>query len=158
MAPRQRPPSCHGCPAHTSGAVGFVPGVGPQEAVVALVGQGPGEAEAEFSTPFYPEAPSGARLTKWLHRSGFQRTEVAIGNVVQCQLPGNREPTRAEAAYCWQRHVGPWLASFPNLTHVVPVGVPATKWLLGLDWDRAAERFAGTTQLVELPPVLETPQ
>jgi uracil-DNA glycosylase family 4 len=160
-----KPPACSGCPA-AEWSVGFVPPTGPHAAAVAFVGQGPGEAEAEFSVPFHPDAASGSRLSKWMHRSGWQRNDVLIGNVVQCWLPeskpggrprGNREPTRAEIASCWHRYVGPWLNSLPNLTNVVAVGVPAAKWLLQLPWDRGGERYAGTSTLVELPP-LEAPK
>jgi hypothetical protein len=35
------------------------------------------------------------------------------------------------------------------------VGVPAAKWLLGIDPDKGAEKFMGTMNEVNLPPVGE---
>lgn len=161
-----RPKACEGCSANSWG-IGFVPPSGPASSGLVLVGQGPGEQEAWNSQPFYPEAPIGERLTKWLYRSGISRTQISLGNLVQCWLPktkkngvgnGNREPTQAEIQFCWNAHVGPWLHSGEGtaaLRVVVPVGVPAAKWLLGIDPDKGAEKFMGTMNEVNLPPVGE---
>jgi len=133
-----------------------------------LVGQGPGQQEAWNGVPFYPQAPIGERLMKWFYRSSNSRTHNTFGNLVQCWLPkskkngvgtGNREPTQAEIQFCWNAHVGPWLkygdiATDPEKTRVVvPVGIPAAKWLLGIPPKKGAEKFIGTMNEVELPPV-----
>ena len=133
---------------------------------MVLVGQGPGQQEAWNSEPFYRLAPIGERLTKWLYRSGISRTEIQLGNLVQCWLPkfyrkgipdGNREPTRAEIKFCWNAHVGPWLVSGEELANprriVVPVGVPAAKFLLGVPEGKGAEKFLGTMNEVPLPEI-----
>ena len=170
MAYVSRPPACSDCPANKWSA-GFVPPSGPPDARLVFVGQGPGQQEAWNSQPFYPLAPIGQRFTKWLYRSGISRTEIQTGNLVQCWLPktkkngvpdGNREPTQAEISWCWNAFVGPWLHSGESplggtttdrMRIVVPVGVPATKFLMGIDPKKGAEKFMGTMNEVELPLV-----
>ncbi len=157
-----KPKACEGCPAYRWG-VGFVPPEGPLGAKVALVGQGPGEQEAEFDRPFYEGAPSGWRLRNWLRQTRPPLLEKAclFTNVVWCWLPkakpggvpkGNRAPTPAEVAYCTARHLLPLFATMPRLERVVAVGQPAAAFLLGPE--RARQRFLGTTHRVHLP----TPQ
>ena len=154
-----KPDTCLGCSAHSWG-VGFIPPVGPHFSRIAFVGQGPGESEAYSNVPFHPKAPSGSRLTRWMHLAHFQRCDVVIGNVVQCWLPkfkvtgsgrGNRDPVLKEIQYCWNAHVGAWLNDMPNLEWVIPVGIPAAKFLLGIPWSKGGEKYAGTVQLCELP-------
>ena len=166
-----RPKACSGCPAN-SWSIGFVPPTGPGTEGLVLVGQGPGQQEAWNSVPFYPHAPIGERLMKWFYRSGISRTHNTFGNLVQCWLPkekkngvgtGNREPTLAEIQFCWNAHVGPWLKSGEVAANpvdrrvVVPVGVPAAKWLLGIPPKKGAEKFIGTMNEVELPSIGENP-
>ena len=160
MGYESRPQSCEGCPANSWG-VGWVPPAIPKKPRMILVGQGPGQQDAWNSKPFFHLAPIGERLNKWLYRSGISRTQLAIGNLIQCWLPkvkrqgspdGNREPTRAEVQWCWNAHVGPWLNSGEELI-VVPVGVPATRFLLGIPEGKGAEKFLGTMNEVELPPI-----
>lgn len=164
MAFSPRPDGCRGCPANTWG-LGWVEPEGPPNAKLAFVGQGSGETEGFSGTPFHPKAPAGRMLTRWIYRSYLQRSEVLVGNLIQCWLPkvktkagafGNRDPTLAEIKWCWNAHVGPWLHKLVRgewLWGVVPVGVPAAKFLLGLAWDKGGERYAGTIQLVELPKI-----
>lgn len=156
---KSKPPQCDGCPARDR-SVGFVPPAGPESATLAIVGQGPGEQEATFDQPFYPLAPSGSMLTRWLSRAGFKRSELLITNSVWCWLPakrfnstsgqGNRDPQPQEIAECWKRHLGPLLLRMPNLQRIVPVGTPALRWFFSLPAGRAAERYAGTTRRVDL--------
>ena len=155
-----KPPACSGCPAE-KWSVGFCPPTIPKNPRMVLVGQGPGQQEAWNSKPFFHLAPIGERLNKWLYRSGWSRSWLSIGNLVQCWLPktkrqgspdGNREPTKAEMEWCWNAHVGPWLKSGENLI-VVPVGIPAAKFLLGIPEGKGAEKFLGTMNDVELPPI-----
>jgi len=140
--PTERPPTCAGCPANAT-ARGWVPPTGPLTARMVLVGQGPGADEAAVGEPFV--GPSGSTLDRWLVRAGVPRERLAIGNVVQCQLPGNRPPHKAEARHCWRAHVRPWLESLTAARVVVPVGVPAMEALLG---DSATASVAGTVHPV----------
>src|SRR5271166_1040727 len=154
---REKPPTCADCPAFTLGK-GFVSGEGPLTAQVALVGQGPGETEATLSRPFVSHAPSGYRLNRWLVAAGLRRSEMWVGNVVQCHLPGNRMPTVEEASYCYRTHWGPVLRSLPHLRLIYAVGcaapskkapgVSALHFLTG----KSGLGLAGAPMEVELPP------
>jgi len=163
----QKPTACEGCPAYDHG-IGFVPpepSLRPARFVV--VGQGPGEQEAQFSRPFYPGAPSGRMLRGWLEEAGIDSRDVTLGNIVQCWLPQvrlsgdmgklSRPPTHSEALYCYKTHWAAWINAAPAAAHVLAVGAPATRFLLGLPSGEAAERLAGVTHRFELPP-LEVPQ
>jgi uracil-DNA glycosylase family 4 len=164
-----KPEGCLGCPTKGWGC-GFVPPEGPSDATFLFLGQGPGEDEAHHSRPFFPDAQAGWRLTQWIYQAQLQRTDVLIGNTVQCWLPegrkngqpwGNRDPVRAEIQWCWNAHVGPWAHGWHTRKcippgsphHILPVGVPAAKWILALPWSRGGERYAGTSQRISLPPI-----
>ncbi|MHC4176870.1 MAG: uracil-DNA glycosylase family protein [Planctomycetota bacterium] len=134
-----KPKACEGCPAYESGR-SFVPPIGPSDARLAIVGQGPGADEAQVGEPFVGAA--GKRLNRWLVLAGVPRERIAIGNIVQCHLPGNRPPKAAEIAHCREAHVAPWLESLRALRVIVPAGMPATKEFLG---KRAGASTVGTT-------------
>ncbi len=73
-------------------------GTGPLS--VMIVGEAPGEQEAEYGTPFYPGAPAGSVLERAIRRSGFTRDQFAITNVVPFRPPNNwleGAPWEAEA-------------------------------------------------------------
>jgi len=59
----------------------FVPNIGPPNAQIACIGEGPGEYEERHKIPFYPEAPSGEMLTNVLQRIGLARNDVWLGNL-----------------------------------------------------------------------------
>jgi DNA polymerase len=75
-----------------------VPGEGPAQAEVMLIGEGPGFHEDQQGRPFV--GPSGEFLNQLLASAGFKRSEVFITNVVKCRPPGNRDPLPAEMAAC----------------------------------------------------------
>jgi len=168
MAYQNKPKGCEGCPAYNYG-VGFVPPSTPENPKLVLIGQGPGQQEAYNSKPFFYLAPIGERLNKWLYHAGISRTKIAIGNLVQCWLPathrngvplGNREPTTQEMVWCWNAHVGPWIhrlmgGNGDQRVVVVPVGVPASRFLLKIPPKKAADKFLGTLNWVELPELRE---
>jgi DNA polymerase len=142
-----KPTACIGCPAYESGK-GFVPGVGPADATVALVGQGPGKAEAYTGKPVV--GPSGSILERWLGACGRPREQFWIDNVVRCWLPGNRAPSKTELTYCTHTHLFPALNALPNRRVVVTLGMPAARALVG----DANERIVGAPHPVD--PTLPT--
>ena len=158
-----KPKGCEGCPGYDWG-IGFVPPSGPRTSpTIAIVGQGPGDTEAQESIPFHPDAPAGWRLTRWLNQAGLNRSDLAIGNIVQCWMPamktrghptGNREPTKGEMDFCYARHVGPWLESLlaSGLRWIIPIGSPARGFLLkGTLKDPGQEKWVGTSIKGTLP-------
>ena len=75
-----------------------VPGEGPANAEIMLIGEGPGFHENEQGRPFVGQA--GKFLNELLNNGGLNREDVFITNVVKCRPPGNRDPQDAELASC----------------------------------------------------------
>ncbi|MCE1254185.1 MAG: uracil-DNA glycosylase [Anaerolineae bacterium] len=75
-----------------------VPGEGPVDAEIMLIGEGPGFHENEQGRPFVGAA--GQFLNELLKSSGLTREKVFITNVVKCRPPGNRDPLPDELAAC----------------------------------------------------------
>jgi uracil-DNA glycosylase len=75
-----------------------VPGEGPADARLAVVGEGPGRVEDETGRPFV--GPAGELLTKILAAIDLPRERVFICNVVKCRPPENRQPLYDEVATC----------------------------------------------------------
>jgi len=89
--------ACTSCDLHFSRKKG-VAGVGPANAEIMFIGEGPGFHENEQGLPFVGAA--GRFLNELLGTIGMQRSEVFIGNVVKCRPPGNRDPRPEELAAC----------------------------------------------------------
>jgi DNA polymerase len=75
-----------------------VPGEGPADARLVVVGEGPGRTEDETGRPFVGKA--GQLLTKILGAIELKREQVFICNVVKCRPPENRTPQYDEVAAC----------------------------------------------------------
>lgn len=80
------------------GAKHGVPGEGPLNAKVMIVGQNPGAEEDECGRPFVGRA--GKYLTKTLAEYGIKREAVFITNIVKHTSPNNRKPYPDEVAAC----------------------------------------------------------
>lgn len=89
--------TCQKCALHHSRKKS-VPGEGPADAEIMLIGEGPGFHENEQGRPFVGAA--GHLLDELLAQAGLKRTDVWIGNVVKCRPPGNRDPLPEELASC----------------------------------------------------------
>ena len=75
-----------------------VPGEGPANTEIMLIGEGPGYHENEQGRPFVGAA--GKFLEELLAQAGLKRADVWIGNVVKCRPPGNRDPLPEELSSC----------------------------------------------------------
>ena len=75
-----------------------VPGEGPADTEIMLIGEGPGFHENEQGRPFVGAA--GQFLDELLAQAGLKRSDVWIGNVVKCRPPGNRDPLAEELSAC----------------------------------------------------------
>lgn len=91
--------TCTRCPLH-QGRVKAVPGVGPANARVMFIGEGPGYHEDRQGLPFVGQA--GKFLDELLMMAGMKREEVFIGNVIKCRPPSNRDPEPTEVQTCTQ--------------------------------------------------------
>lgn len=89
--------NCTRCKLYTSRRR-VVPGEGPLNARIMIIGEAPGEREDEEGRPFVGAA--GQLLTKLLNTVGIRREEVYITNVVKCRPPNNRDPEPDEIEAC----------------------------------------------------------
>lgn len=80
-----------------------VPGEGPANAKIMLIGEGPGFYENEQGRPFVGAA--GKFLEELLGKIGMKREDVFITNVVKCRPPGNRDPLPDEIQICTSNYL-----------------------------------------------------
>jgi DNA polymerase len=93
---------CTLCALHT-GRTRAVPGEGPPDAKIMLIGEGPGYHEDRQGRPFV--GPSGQFLDELLAMAGLKRGDVFIGNVVKCRPPQNRDPQPDEVKTCTENYL-----------------------------------------------------
>ena len=85
---------CRLCESRTN----TVPGEGPSDAKLVVVGEGPGAREDETGRPFVGRA--GELLTDILRAIKLERDSVFICNIVKCRPPSNRTPRQEEIEAC----------------------------------------------------------
>ena len=73
-------------------------GVGPRDADVMFVGEGPGQQEDLQGEPFVGAA--GRLLDEMLSIIDLGRDNCYIANIVKCRPPGNRDPRPEEQEAC----------------------------------------------------------
>ncbi|MEK6809582.1 MAG: uracil-DNA glycosylase, partial [Nanoarchaeota archaeon] len=88
---------CTACPLYKSATLA-VPGEGPKDAKIMVVGEAPGEEEDRQGLPF--AGRSGKLLDKMLEVAGFDRKKLFITNTVKHRPPQNRAPNAKEAKTC----------------------------------------------------------
>lgn len=89
---------CTRCKLSKLGRTQIVHTTGNFQADLMFVGEAPGADEDEQGFPFVGRA--GKLLTDIIVAMGFQREQVAIGNINRCRPPGNRKPEPDETAAC----------------------------------------------------------
>lgn len=89
--------ACTQCKLH-QGAKQGVPGEGPANAEIMLIGEGPGFHEDQQGRPFV--GASGKFLEELLAGIGLKREQVFIANVVKHRPPNNRDPEPDEIRAC----------------------------------------------------------
>ncbi len=89
--------SCTLCDLY-EGRIMAVPGEGPSQAEIMLVGEAPGNEEDRTGRPFIGRA--GTLLNLALDQAGLTREEVYITSVIKCRPPKNRKPKVNEIRRC----------------------------------------------------------
>ncbi|MGM0388776.1 MAG: uracil-DNA glycosylase [Natrinema limicola] len=89
---------CTRCPALVDSRSRIVNGIGPEDADLLFVGEGPGANEDDQGEPFVGR--SGSVLDDGLRTVGLARADVRITNCVRCRPPENRDPTTEELEHC----------------------------------------------------------
>jgi uracil-DNA glycosylase len=75
-----------------------VPGEGPSNAPIMLIGEAPGIEEDRTGRPFVGRA--GKLLTDALKQSGLEREKTFITSIIKCRPPKNRKPKAFEIRSC----------------------------------------------------------
>ena len=88
---------CTACPLYKNTTLA-VPGDGPRDAKIMVVGEAPGEEEDRQGLPFVGR--SGKFLDKMLGVAGLDRKKVFITNTVKHRPPQNRAPKAIEIKTC----------------------------------------------------------
>jgi len=139
--------ACTLCRLH-EGRTHAVPGDGPRDAKLFLVGEAPGRREDEQGRPFV--GASGKVLDAALERAGLARRDVFITNVVKCRPPENRKPRADEITACRPYLVAQVRAVRPSV--IVGLGDTAVSGLLGPSVDLATARRS-VRRFEEIPVV-----
>lgn len=140
--------ACTQCRLHR-GRRKAVPGEGPIDADLFLIGEGPGREEDASGRPFVGSA--GRVLETALSVAGRPRKSVFITNVVKCRPPENRAPRADEIEACRPFLLGQIEAVRPKV--LVTLGSTALRALLGPDIDlrHARGRVLGLGTIPVLP-------
>ena len=109
---------CQAC-GLAAGRTQAVPGEGPADAQLMLIGEGPGMHEDRQGRPFVGQ--SGQLLTTLLGLAGLSRADVFIANVVKCRPPQNRDPQPDEISSCTERFLFRQIAAI-NPAIIVTLG------------------------------------
>ena len=133
MNPRyEKPALCSGCSLERAG-YGFVPGVGPQPAMLNFMGESAGYEEAIKGEPFYGAA--GGMLSRLLQRAGINRQQARIFNAIACRPPGDflvGASYEEHAISCCAAHRNPEYARIPDNGVLVTLGATPTLTTLNL--------------------------
>jgi DNA polymerase len=95
-----------------------VPGEGPAEAEVMIVGEAPGAQEDKAGRPFVGNG--GKLLDRLLETAGLDRSRTFVTNVLKARPPGNRNPRKSEVD-----HSMPWLLAQLDIVKprlIIPLG------------------------------------
>ncbi len=103
---------CTRCPLHKT-RNRAVPGIGPENARIMFIAEGPGENEDQQGEPFVGAA--GKFLDELLESAGLSRDEIYITNMIKCRTPDNRDPKPEEIRACNTHLTGQINAVDPEL-------------------------------------------
>jgi uracil-DNA glycosylase len=120
------------------GAKHGVPGEGPSNAKVMMIGQNPGANEDEAGRPFV--GMSGKFLNKILAENGLKREDIFITSIVKHVSPKNRKPFPDEVAAC-----------LPYLTAQICAIKPKIIVLMG-ESAKSAPRIPGIEYMLAVHP------
>ena len=135
---------CTLCPLHET-RTNAVPGEGPCDASVMLVGEAPGAKEDETGRPFVGR--SGQLLVSLLEEIGLTREDVFITSILKSRPPKNRTPTQFEVNVCrpyLEKQIELIKPRFIVLLGGVAIGAQPARWEQAPSRRRSRWRWACT--------------
>lgn len=99
---------------------------GNRQAMIMLIGEGPGEEEDRTGYAFVGAA--GRLLDSLINATGFSPDDFYIANIVKCRPPGNRVPSEIEAQACISFLRNQAFLVSPRI--IVCLGATAAKYIL----------------------------
>ena len=114
------------------GAKHGVPGEGPLDAKVMLIGQNPGAEEDESGRPFVGRA--GKFLNKVLSENGLKREGLFITSIVKHVSPKNRKPYPDEVSACLPYTLAQIAVIKPKIIVLLGETAKATPRLEGIEY------------------------
>ncbi len=119
--------SCTQCPLYKSRTLA-VPGEGPENPSLMLIGEAPGKNEDLQGKPFCGAA--GKKLDLMLETAGLHRKDIFITSILKCRPPENRAPLKEEAEMCTHMWLQPQIQLLkPRVIGLM--GNTAIRWVLG---------------------------
>ena len=119
---------CASCPLSSLGTPDKpVVGIGPEDPIFIVLGEGPGFNEVRQGQPFIGEP--GKVLTAALKQLGISRDKVWISNATLCHYKGANDKLRKEAARCCRGRLNKELEQFPNKPVLITGAVCASELL-----------------------------
>ena len=109
-----------------------MPGEGPANAKVMLIGQNPGAHEDEVGRPFVGR--SGRFLNKVLSENGLKREDLFITSIVKHVSPKNRKPYSDEVAACLPYTLAQIAVIEPKIIVLLGETAKATPRLEGIEY------------------------
>ena len=139
-----------------------VPGEGAPNAYIMLIGEAPGQDEAEQGRPFVGKA--GQVLNEIIESVGWKREHLFIANILKCRPPKNRVPKPEEAANCRKyldlqiKCVDPrWIICLGKTASIFLLGKPDTRTMNSL---RGEHEYQGRKVICTYHPsyLIRTPR
>ena len=119
----------------------YVPGEGPSDAKIALVGEAPGAEEERLGRPFV--GPTGKIIDQLLKECGLDRREVYITNVVKLRPPANNIRLLGELGKSIDDFLPQLFSELNSIKPNVVVGFGNTA-LSALTGNRGIEKWRGS--------------
>jgi uracil-DNA glycosylase family 4 len=125
-----KPEGCRGCPLEHCGK-GYVPGAGPRDARLLVVGEAPGKAEIAGKEGVYEPfvGPSGALVERGLGGPEARKL-VRFENVRRCLPPEDEseEVRKASIAHCTAAYLNQSLLPMTETRATLLIGADALEW------------------------------
>lgn len=137
--------TCQSCDARQE-ARQVVPPEGTDEKDFVIVGRNPGNQEDIHGRPFYPDAPGGTWLQKYLEAMDMKRDETYVTNSLFCHTKRDRPPILTELVMCSVWKVVEF-SFMKNMRYLLLMGNDAIRQFMGHDFPSVVRIFGSVYQM-----------